>query len=142
MKHRVSLLFVMVAVSMACVARLDAQSKGTEVREALQRTVPAPTDKQLHISLVEVTYSPGGSSKSHSHDCPVFGYVVRGAVRMKIGSGPENVFKSGDVFYEPANAVHEVSSNASETEPATFVAYFVCGGDKPRPTQVSNGAQR
>ena len=44
-------------------------------------------------------------------------------------TGPERVCQAGESFYEPANAVHHVSANASMTEPVTFIAVFVASGN-------------
>ncbi len=118
-----------------------AQSGGTQVREAAQQKLPAMRGTALQVRLIEVTYAPGGSSKPHSHGCPVVGYVVSGAVRMQVRGEAEKIYKAGDTFYEAANGVHQVSANASATEPAKFLAYFVCDGDQPLSTPVQGGAQ-
>jgi quercetin dioxygenase-like cupin family protein len=39
---------------------------------------------------------------------------------------PEAVYGAGESFFEPANGVHLISANASRTDPAKFVAYFLC----------------
>jgi quercetin dioxygenase-like cupin family protein len=48
----------------------------------------------------------------------------------------EAVYKVGETFYEPANGVHEISANASSTEPARLLAYFVCDHDAPLSSAV------
>ena len=47
-------------------------------------------------------------------------------LRTQVKGEPEAMYKAGESFYEAPNGVHVVSANASETEPATFIAYFVC----------------
>jgi len=82
--------------------------------------------------MVKVSYGPGESSPPHSHPCPVIGYVLEGAVRMQVqpmgASDPEpaHVYRAGDGFYESPNGRHLLSANASQSEPATFLATFVC----------------
>jgi quercetin dioxygenase-like cupin family protein len=85
----------------------------------------------LKATVVEVNYGPGESSQPHSHPCPVIGYVIAGALRTQVRGEKEAVYKAGESFYEPANGVHAVSANASETEPAKLIAYFVCDHDAP-----------
>jgi len=80
----------------------------------------------LKITVVEVTYAPGAASPPHTHPCPVVGYVASGAVRSQVKGEPESVYTAGESFFEPANGVHVVSANASRTQPAKFVAYFLC----------------
>jgi quercetin dioxygenase-like cupin family protein len=55
---------------------------------------------------------------------------------MQVKGGTESIYKAGDSFYEAPNGVHLVSANASLTEPATFLAYFICDRTAPLSTQV------
>ncbi len=81
--------------------------------------------------MVEVTYAPGESSPPHSHPCPVIAYVLEGAVRSKVKGGNEAVYKAGESFYEAPNGIHQISANASSSQPAKFLAYFLCDRDTP-----------
>jgi quercetin dioxygenase-like cupin family protein len=67
-------------------------------------------------------------------------YVAQGAIRSQVQGGAAAVYNAGDTFYEPPNGVHAVSANASTTEPARFVAFFVCDGNKPLTVPVPNAA--
>jgi quercetin dioxygenase-like cupin family protein len=96
----------------------------------------------LKATVIEVHYAGGESSPPHSHPCAVIGYVVEGALRSRAGSEPEAIYRAGESFYEAPNLVHEVSANASLSEPATFLAYFVCDHDAPLSTDVSETAHR
>jgi quercetin dioxygenase-like cupin family protein len=79
----------------------------------------------LQFSVVRVRYAPGESGGPHHHTAPLVGYVVSGALRSSVGTGPERVYQAGDSFYVAPNVVHRVSANASATEPVTFIAVFV-----------------
>jgi quercetin dioxygenase-like cupin family protein len=108
------------------------QAENSErARIVLQRALPKMDGERLKVTLVEVNYGPGESSSPHSHPCPVIGYVAAGALRTQVRGEREAVYKAGESFYEPANGVHEVSGNASQTEPARLIAYFVCDRDAP-----------
>jgi quercetin dioxygenase-like cupin family protein len=102
------------------------QTKATAVRVALSRSLPAMKGDGLKVTVLEVAYAPGAASPAHSHPCPVVGYVVSGAIRSQVKSEPEAVYTVGESFFEAANGVHLISANASRTEPAKFVAYFLC----------------
>jgi quercetin dioxygenase-like cupin family protein len=129
--------------AMACVAaagflgwsqaRSDMQhaEQNERARIVLAEALPKMDGEHLKATLVQVNYGPGESSAPHSHPCPVIGYVVTGTVRMQVRGEKEVVYKAGESFYEAANGVHAVSANASATEPARFVAYFVCDHDAP-----------
>ncbi|MCI0355092.1 MAG: cupin domain-containing protein [Acidobacteria bacterium] len=100
-------------------------------RIALSHALPQLDGRRLEVTVVEVTYRPGGASSPHRHPCPVFGYVVEGALRTQVQGEPEVIYQVGESFYEGPNAVHLVSANASQTEPTRFLAYFTCDRDTP-----------
>lgn len=100
-------------------------------RVALSKALPSLDGNHLKATVVEVHYGPGESSPPHSHPCAVIGYVVEGALRTRVKGEPEAIYKAGEAFYEAPHGVHVVSANASLTEAATFIAYFVCDHDTP-----------
>lgn len=100
-------------------------------RVALSHALPRLDGTHLKASVVEVHYGPGESSPQHTHPCSVVGYVVEGAIRTQVKGEPEAIYKAGEAFHEAPNGIHEVSANASQTQPATFIAYFVCDHDTP-----------
>jgi glucose/arabinose dehydrogenase/quercetin dioxygenase-like cupin family protein len=114
-----------------------ARPAGAAVRELVTHAVPPLTGPALQMQVVEVSYEPGGWSASHHHPCPVVGYVLEGAVRMQLAGQPERVYVTGQTFTERPGDVHVVSSNASETKPARFLAYFACDADGPRSIPVT-----
>jgi quercetin dioxygenase-like cupin family protein len=100
-------------------------------RVALAHALPKLDGTHLQASVVEVYYGPGESSPQHSHPCSVVGYVVEGVIRTQVKGEPAAIYKAGEAFYEAPNGIHEVSANASQTQPATFIAYFVCDHHTP-----------
>jgi quercetin dioxygenase-like cupin family protein len=72
----------------------------------------------------------------------VIGYVLKGAVRMQVKGGTEAVYRAGDSFYEEPNGIHMVSKNASATEPATFLAYFICDHTGPLSVKVGTDSSQ
>src|SRR6266851_863208 len=116
-----------VAVARARVASGAAQPGAREkARLVLTHTLPQLDGNHLKATVAEVHYGPGESSPKHSHPCPVIGYVVQGAYRTQVEGEPEAVYKAGQTFYEAPNGLHLVSANASKTESAAFIAFFVC----------------
>jgi quercetin dioxygenase-like cupin family protein len=111
-------------------------------RVVFSHALPALDPSHLQVTTVEVTYPPGGSSAPHSHPCPVIGYVLKGAVRMQVKGGTEGIYRAGDSFYEEPNGIHMVSKNASATEPATFLAYFICDHVGPLSVKVPTNSSQ
>src|SRR5271154_2304861 len=122
-------------------ARSDRQQaeKSERGRIVLAQTLPKMDGEHLRATLVEVNYGPGESSAAHSHPCPVIGYVAAGALRTQVRGESEVVYQAGESFYEAANGVHVVSANASQTEPARLIAYFVCAHDAPLSAPAAGG---
>ena len=129
--------FVAVILGVALLASSPASSQTRErARVAFSHALPKLNGDHLKATLVEVHYGPGESSSSHSHPCAVIGYVTEGALRTQVKGEPEAIYKAGESFYEAPNGVHVVSANASQTEAATFIAYFVCDHDAPLSSDV------
>jgi quercetin dioxygenase-like cupin family protein len=79
------------------------------------------------VVAVVVSYPPGAKSPSHHHAASAFisAYVLEGAVLSQVDDGPPTVFRAGESFTEKPGAHHQVSENASTTEPAKLLAVFV-----------------
>ena len=77
------------------------------------------------VTIVRVTYGPGGFTRPHRHAGSVTAYITKGEVRSQLGGGPLETFTVGQSFFEPPGATHLVSANASNTEPAELIAVFV-----------------
>jgi len=86
---------------------------------------PLPNVAGKRVTVVRVIYAPGGFSRPHQHAGSVTAYIVRGEIRSQLAGGPVQDFKPGETFFEPPGSVHQVSANASQTEPAELIAVFV-----------------
>ena len=129
-----SLIALSVAGVLGCHVRPSAASPGdapphARVRVALARALPALDGSHVKVTVVEVTYPPGGESRPHSHPCAVVGYVVEGALRSRVEGEAEAIYAAGETFFEPPNGTHAVSANASRERPARFTATFICDRD-------------
>ena len=133
--HAARVILLLLLVTSGTAQARDKTS--AEVREAFTQIVPRLAGDHLVISVVEVTYPPGGFSSPHSHPCPVLVCVISGAIRSQVQGGQEKIYKAGEVFYEAPNGIHAVSSNASATEPAKFVAFFLKDHEAPLSSPVT-----
>jgi len=100
-------------------------------RMLMSQALPALDGDRLKTVLLEIAYGPGEASTPHRHPCAVVGYVVEGSLRSEVEGQPERIYKAGESFYEAPNGIHLVSANASTTEPAKLLAYFICDRDTP-----------
>ena len=68
-------------------------------------------------------------------------YVLEGSIVTQLkGDSPQTVH-AGDVFYESPTDVHIVSRNASETQPAKLLVFYVKAKGAP-PTVLLKGGER
>lgn len=76
-------------------------------------------------AMLTVDYAPGGSDPIHRHNASVFVYVLKGSITMQVKGDAPVTLKEGQSFFEGPDEVHLVGRNASQTEPARFLAFFV-----------------
>ena len=77
------------------------------------------------ITVVRVTYGPGGFTPPHRHAGTVTAYITKGQIRSQLQGGPVEIFDVGQSFFEPLGTIHRVSANASTTDWAELIAVFV-----------------
>ena len=85
-------------------------------------------------TMITVEFAPGEIDAVHRHNAHVFVYVLEGTVVMQVRGGKELTLRPGDTFYESPQDIHVVGRNASKTEPAKFLVFFV--KDKGAPLLV------
>jgi len=85
--------------------------------------LPNVTMDDWEVTVSYVDYAPGRVGAAHRHPGFVLAYVLEGAVVAKISEqGEERTYSAGQMFYEQPGATHEVSKNASQTQPARLLA--------------------
>ena len=88
-----------------------------------KQDLPNLTMDGWEVTVSHVDYPPGRVGTAHRHPGFVLAYVLEGAVVTKISDqGDEKTYTAGQMFYEQPGATHEVSKNASETQPARLLA--------------------
>ena len=96
---------------------------GPSLPPVFKHDLPNLTMDDWEVTVSYVDYAPGRVGAAHRHPGFVFAYVLEGAVIARIsGQGEEKTYTAGQMFYEQPGATHEVSKNASQTEPARLLA--------------------
>jgi quercetin dioxygenase-like cupin family protein len=133
---QIAAFLVVLSVVPLFAQNLETKARKDRARVLLSTPIPALDGAHVKTTLVEVNYGPGEASPPHTHPCAVIGYVVEGSLRMRVEGQPEKLYSVGESFYEAPNGVHAVSANASTTQPAKLIAYFVCDHDAPLSANV------
>jgi quercetin dioxygenase-like cupin family protein len=119
-------LFAMFTELAASTGRADAQAPTAPASPAppvFKHDLPNLTMDDWEVTVSYVDYAPGRVGAAHHHAGFVLAYVLEGAVVTKIsGQGEEKTYNTGQMFYEQPGATHEVSKNASATQPARLLA--------------------
>ena len=111
------------AIAPLCASSAEAAGAGDKVEPIGSYALPNVPGKR--VTIVRVTYGPGGFSRPHRHAGSVTAYITKGEIRSQLGGGPVETFAVGQTFFEPPGSTHLVSANASSTEPAELIAVFV-----------------
>jgi quercetin dioxygenase-like cupin family protein len=97
--------------------------------------LPNLTMNDWEVTVSYVDYAPGRVGAAHRHPGFVLVYVLEGAVVARIsGQGEEKTYTAGQMFYEQPGATHEVSKNASQTQPARLLAMIFAKKGSPLTT--------
>src|SRR5207249_10435981 len=84
--------------------------------------LPNVTMDDWEVTVSYVDYAPGRVGAAHRQPSGVLAYVLEGAGVARIsGQGEEKTYTAGQMFYEQPGATHEVSKNASQTQPARLL---------------------
>ncbi len=83
----------------------------------------AATVDRVQVARIEL--APGQPAGLHRHPCPVIGCVLAGAIRFQVAGEAETILRPGDAFHEPAGVEIPHFDNASELEPAVFLASYL-----------------
>lgn len=118
------LLFLMLVLGITNVPA------GNSVNSQVARETPLMTKDLPDVpgkeGLIEkVALAPGEVVAPHRHNADVFAYVLEGSVITQLKDGNRQTVHAGEVFYESPTDVHIETRNASTTQSATLLVFFV-----------------
>lgn len=135
MKARIIVPAIWIALASVIAGPASAHDGQTEtVARKFDQAIPNIPGKSLVV--VEVDYAPGAASQSHRHakSAFIYAYVLSGEIESKVNDGETRIYKAGESWSEPPDAIHSISRNASKTEPAKLLAVFVVDSDDKKLT--------
>jgi quercetin dioxygenase-like cupin family protein len=115
--------FTKVILALACLISGTLLAQEAKVTQLLSKDLNDCPGKEGLMLTVE--YPPGSSDPIHRHNAHGFIYVLEGSIVMQVRGGKQVTLTPGQTFYEGPDDVHIVGRNASQTEPAKFVVFFV-----------------
>jgi len=125
--------FTKLILAVACLMSGLLVAQEAKVKEVFSKDLTNLPGKEGLMIIVD--YPPGSTDPIHRHNAHGFIYVLEGSIVMQVRGGKETTVTAGQTFYEGPDDVHVVGRNASKTEPAKFVVFFV--KDKNAPVFVA-----
>ena len=110
-------------LALGCLVSVPLLAQEAKVTDLMSKDLPNLPGKEGLMITVE--YPPGNVDPIHRHNANGFIYVLQGSIVMQVRGGKEVTLTAGQTFYEGPEDVHVVGRNASKTEPARFVVFFV-----------------
>jgi quercetin dioxygenase-like cupin family protein len=103
------------------------------VTRLMTKDLPDLPGKEGMVEVVD--FAPGEVSQVHRHNADLFVYVLEGSVVTQVKGGSLQTVHAGEVFYESPTDIHSISRNASETQPAKLLVFYVKAKGAP-PTVI------
>lgn len=94
-------------------------------RKPLLTAVLEPAKRTQHVEVKQIDFRPGQETGVHTHPCPVICYVARGTAIVEVEGEPARRVSAGEAVLEPANRKMLRFDNASDSEPMTFIAFYL-----------------
>ena len=108
-------------------------------RTLMTKDLPDVPGKEGMIETVD--FAPGEVSQPHRHNADLFVYVLEGSIVTQLKGGSPQTVHAGDVFYESPTDIHSVSRNASETQPAKLLVFYVKAKGAPPTVILKEGGR-
>jgi quercetin dioxygenase-like cupin family protein len=109
--------------ALLCLLTAPTATAEPGVNQLVVKDLAGLADKEGMMLTVE--YAPGDSNSKHRHNAHTFVYVLEGSIVMQVEGGQAVTLGPGQTFYETPDDIHTVSKNASDSQPAKFLVFFV-----------------
>ena len=97
-------------------------------------TTLAYPDGPVAITAAIVTIPPGGETGWHTHEVPLFGYVLEGELTVDYGEKGTKTFATGEALVDAFNWPHNGTNSGSGT--LKLIAVYMGGGDAANVVRV------
>ena len=131
-----TVLFLLLALS-SVLAFSSANAQVGKVTRLMTKDLPDVLGKEGMVETVD--FAPGEVSQPHRHNADLFVYVLEGSVITQVKGGNPETAHAGSVFYESPTDVHSVSRNASVTQPAKLLVFYVKAKGAPPTVLLGEG---
>ena len=109
-------------------------------REPLQEEeLPSANPAVRLIKGARIKFAPGEPTGLHRHPVSTVGVVTAGSFHVQLEGKPVQLLKTGDSFFEPAGHTILKFDNASTSEPAEIVCFYLADTTERPPIEMLAG---
>jgi quercetin dioxygenase-like cupin family protein len=108
----------------------------------LEEELPAPNTTVRLIKGARIKFAkfaPGQPTGLHRHPISTVGVVTAGSFTLQLEGKPIQLLKTGDSFFEPAGHTILKFDNASVSEPAEIVCFYLADTKERPPIEMLAG---
>ncbi len=105
----------------------------------LEEALPAANPTVRLIKGARIKFAPGQPTGLHRHPITTVGVVTAGSFNLQLEGKPVQHLKTGDSFFEPAGHTILKFDNASTSEPAEIVCFYLADTMESAPIEMLAG---
>lgn len=105
----------------------------------LEKTLPEANPSVRLVKGARIAFVPGQPSGLHRHPISTCGVVTKGSFVFQIEGEEEQHLQTGDGFFEPACATILRFDNASKTESAEIVCFYLADKQETPAIEMLDG---
>jgi quercetin dioxygenase-like cupin family protein len=87
------------------------------------------------VTAAIVTIAPGQETGWHTHQVPLFVYILDGEISVDYGTKGVKIYKAGDSLLEAMNWPHNATNKTDK--PVKIMAVYIGAADKPNAEPVA-----
>jgi quercetin dioxygenase-like cupin family protein len=105
----------------------------------LEEELPSANPTVRLIKGARIKFAPGQPTGLHLHPISTVGVVTAGSFYLELEGKPAQLLKTGDSFFEPAGHTILKFDNASTSEPAEIVCFYLADTKERPPIEMLSG---
>jgi quercetin dioxygenase-like cupin family protein len=105
----------------------------------LEQPLPPANPPVRLVKAARIRFAPGQPTGLHRHPVSTCGVVTKGSFILQVEGEAEQHLETGDGFFEPAGATILRFDNASQSEPAEIVCFYLTDAAETPPIEMLEG---
>jgi quercetin dioxygenase-like cupin family protein len=105
----------------------------------LEQRLPEANPPVGLVKGARIRFAPGQPTGLHRHPVSTCGVVTKGSFILHVEGEAEQRLRTGDAFFEPAGATIMRFDNASTSEPAEIVCFYLADAPETPAIEMLEG---